>query len=78
MTLLCLIMCHTDQRWADAGNEDLPPNSSRERDEVVSEDGEEERITNFMSSKFHFVDLAGSERANRTGNAGERFKGENL
>ena len=31
-----------------------------------------------MSSKFHFVDLAGSERANRTGNAGERFKGKDF
>ena len=29
-----------------------------------------------VSSKFHFVDLAGSERAGRTGNRGERFKGE--
>jgi len=28
-----------------------------------------------MCAKFHFVDLAGSERANRTGNVGERFKG---
>ena len=44
---------------------------------MVGEDGEEvERTTNFMGAKFHFVDLAGSERANRTGNAGERFKGE--
>ena len=30
----------------------------------------------YMCAKFHFVDLAGSERANRTGNVGERFKGE--
>jgi len=29
-----------------------------------------------MCAKFHFVDLAGSERANRTGNVGERFKGD--
>ena len=29
-----------------------------------------------MCAKFHFVDLAGSERANRTGNVGDRFKGE--
>ena len=29
----------------------------------------------YMCAKFHFVDLAGSERANRTGNVGERFKG---
>ena len=28
------------------------------------------------SSKFHFVDLAGSERVGRTGNIGERFKGQ--
>ena len=28
-----------------------------------------------MSAKFHFVDLAGSERAHRTGNVGDRFKG---
>jgi len=31
-----------------------------------------------MCAKFHFVDLAGSERANRTGNVGERFKGNIL
>jgi len=31
-----------------------------------------------MCAKFHFVDLAGSERANRTGNVGERFKGDLL
>jgi len=30
----------------------------------------------YMCAKFHFVDLAGSERANRTGNVGERFKGD--
>lgn len=29
-------------------------------------------------SKFHFVDLAGSERVSRTGNRGERFKGQYL
>ena len=29
-----------------------------------------------LSAKFHFVDLAGSERASKTGNRGERFKGE--
>ncbi len=29
-----------------------------------------------VSSKFHFVDLAGSERVGRTGNRGERFKGQ--
>ncbi|XP_072045024.1 kinesin-like protein KIF27 isoform X2 [Amphiura filiformis] len=70
-----LFTINVEQRWEDAGNEDAPPNSTRERDEVVGEDGEEEeRITNCMASKFHFVDLAGSERANRTGNAGERFK----
>ena len=27
-------------------------------------------------SKFHFVDLAGSERVSKTGNRGERFKGQ--
>ena len=31
-----------------------------------------------ISSKFHFVDLAGSERASKTGNRGERFKGQFL
>ncbi len=31
-----------------------------------------------VSSKFHFVDLAGSERASKTGNRGERFKGQPL
>jgi len=30
----------------------------------------------YMCAKFHFVDLAGSERVNRTGNIGERFKGD--
>jgi len=30
----------------------------------------------YMCAKFHFVDLAGSERVNRTGNVGERFKGD--
>lgn len=29
-----------------------------------------------MFGKFHFVDLAGSERAHRTGNVGDRFKGQ--
>ena len=29
-----------------------------------------------VSAKFHFVDLAGSERVARTGNKGERFKGQ--
>ena len=29
-----------------------------------------------MVGKFHFVDLAGSERAHKTGNVGDRFKGE--
>ena len=29
-----------------------------------------------LSAKFHFVDLAGSERVSKTGNQGERFKGE--
>ena len=29
-----------------------------------------------VSSKFHFVDLAGSERVRKTGNVGERFKGQ--
>ena len=29
-----------------------------------------------LSAKFHFVDLAGSERVGRTGNQGERFKGQ--
>ena len=32
-------------------------------------------ITHTMFGKFHFVDLAGSERAHRTGNVGDRFKG---
>ena len=30
-----------------------------------------------LSAKFHFVDLAGSERVSKTGNQGERFKGQN-
>jgi len=30
----------------------------------------------YMCAKFHFVDLAGSERVSRTGNVGERFKGD--
>ena len=29
-----------------------------------------------LSAKFHFVDLAGSEKAGKTGNRGERFKGQ--
>jgi hypothetical protein len=29
----------------------------------------------YLGAKFHFVDLAGSERAGRTGNVGDRFKG---
>lgn len=33
-------------------------------------------ITHTMFGKFHFVDLAGSERAHRTGNVGDRFKGQ--
>lgn len=32
-------------------------------------------IEHYMCAKFHFVDLAGSERAHRTGNVGDRFKG---
>lgn len=35
-------------------------------------------ITHNMFGKFHFVDLAGSERAHRTGNVGDRFKGQYL
>ena len=31
-----------------------------------------------MCGKFHFVDLAGSERAGKTGNRGDRFKGQTL
>ena len=30
----------------------------------------------YLGAKFHFVDLAGSERAGRTGNVGDRFKGD--
>ena len=33
-------------------------------------------VSHYMCSKFHFVDLAGSERAHKTGNVGDRFKGE--
>ena len=32
-------------------------------------------VHHYICSKFHFVDLAGSERAHRTGNIGDRFKG---
>ena len=32
-------------------------------------------MSHYMCAKFHFVDLAGSERAHRTGNVGDRFKG---
>ena len=43
-----------------------------------SDDGEAVAATavSTVSSQFHFVDLAGSERASKTGNKGERFKGE--
>ena len=34
-------------------------------------------LEQFVAAKFHFVDLAGSERVNKTGNKGERFKGNN-
>ena len=34
-------------------------------------------MSHCMSGKFSFVDLAGSERAHKTGNIGDRFKGEN-
>ena len=33
---------------------------------------------NYVCGKFHFVDLAGSERAGKTGNRGDRFKGQTL
>lgn len=35
-------------------------------------------LDNYTCAKFHFVDLAGSERAGRTGNRGDRFKGQML
>ena len=35
-------------------------------------------ISHNMVGKFHFVDLAGSERAHKTGNVGDRFKGNPL
>ncbi len=38
--------------------------------------GEGDSFEQCLSAKFHFVDLAGSERVARTGNKGERFKGQ--
>ncbi len=51
------------------------------RDNLGSEMGdwiksEENSVTSAIFSHFHFVDLAGSERASKTGNKGERFKGQ--
>ena len=45
----------------------------------VIKDGHENasELEQSVAAKFHFVDLAGSERVNKTGNKGERFKGDN-
>ena len=43
---------------------------------LASEDSDGTSVEQCLSAKFHFVDLAGSEKAGKTGNRGERFKGQ--
>ena len=43
---------------------------------LASKDSDGTSVEQCLSAKFHFVDLAGSEKAGRTGNRGERFKGQ--
>lgn len=45
-------------------------------DTLAAEESGSTSVEQCLSAKFHFVDLAGSERAGRTGNQGERFKGQ--
>ena len=65
-----------EQRWSE--NE----GGATERKKSVRDDDDETMsltdIEHYICAKFHFVDLAGSERAHRTGNIGDRFKGESL
>lgn len=65
-----------EQRWrADL---DCQEGVEGEGTAPVIEGGNENtnELEQFVAAKFHFVDLAGSERVNKTGNKGERFKGD--
>ena len=46
------------------------------RSDHMTEEGVCPSVEQCLSAKFHFVDLAGSERVGKTGNVGERFKGQ--
>ena len=64
-------MCIAEQKWAESaegGGDDPVVRSSS-----TLGGGDLEQC---LSAKFHFVDLAGSERVSKTGNQGERFKGQ--
>ena len=63
----------TEQRWKVLPNEATP--TAPPTKETTPSD---EAVEQCLSSKFHFVDLAGSERVGRTGNLGERFKGQHV
>ena len=62
---------HTsEQRWK------IGSDSAMQGDTLAAEESGSTSVEQCLSAKLHFVDLAGSERAGRTGNQGERFKGQ--
>ena len=69
--LLSSLCTHTsEQRWK------IGSDSAMQGDTLAAEESGSTSVEQCLSAKFHFVDLAGSERAGRTGNQGERFKGQ--
>jgi len=74
-SILCTVVfpMHThfsEQRWK------VGSDSAMQGGTLAAEGSGSTSVEQCLSAKFHFVDLAGSERAGRTGNQGERFKGQ--
>ena len=62
----------TSQDYSSVGDDPAIRSSST----ITNGESSSGEVEQCLSAKFHFVDLAGSERASKTGNKGERFKGE--
>ena len=63
-----------EQRWKVAGDSAVQGDAPAAAPAAEGSGGTS--VEQCLSAKFHFVDLAGSERVGRTGNQGERFKGQ--